>query len=122
MRLSIPLVSAALFVGVCTSAPTGFTGGHASFSYQNGAIGACGIANSDSALIVGLSPQRYAQSNCGRKITVTNNNNGKSVQVSVADECPSCTNENDLDLSVGAFQQIAQLADGYIPITWNYIS
>ena len=58
--------------------------------------------------------------NCGRSITLTNTNNGKSVTVTVADVCVTCSNENDLDLSTGAFLQISTLADGYVPISWHY--
>ena len=53
--------------------------------------------------------------NCGRQIQLTNTNNGKSVVVTVADACPTCTDENDLDLSVGAFTQIATEEEGEVP-------
>ena len=58
--------------------------------------------------------------NCGRKITLTNTNNGKSVTVTVADACPTCGNQNDLDLSYAAFLQIATEAEGQVPIVWHF--
>ena len=54
-------------------------------------------------------------SNCGRKISLTNLKNGKSVTVTVADACPTCPKENDLDLSVAAFTQIATEDEGEVP-------
>ena len=59
-------------------------------------------------------------SNCGRKITLTNTNNGKTVSVTVADACPTCGNQNDLDLSHEAFLQIATEAEGEVPIVWHF--
>ncbi|KAI0807558.1 hypothetical protein C8Q74DRAFT_1213443 [Fomes fomentarius] len=97
-----------------------FTGGHATFFYQGGQAGACGNVNPDSAYIAALQTDRYGNlgaksSNCGRRIKLTNTNNGKSVEVTVADACPTCGNHNDLDLSEAAFKQIATLDEGYVP-------
>ncbi|KAI1791351.1 RlpA-like double-psi beta-barrel-protein domain-containing protein-containing protein [Ganoderma leucocontextum] len=102
-----------------------FTGGYATFFSQNGLAGDCGVIHSDSDFIAALQTTRYGtlntvSPNCGRSITLTNTNNGKSVTVTVADACVFCSNENDLDLSTGAFQQIATLADGEVPIVWHY--
>lgn len=54
-------------------------------------------------------------SNCGRRIKLTNTKNGKSVEVTVADACPTCGNHNDLDLSEAAFKQIATIDEGQVP-------
>lgn len=35
--------------------------------------------------------------------------------VTVADACPTCQNANSLDLSIGAFDAIANRADGLVP-------
>ena len=56
-------------------------------------------------------------SNCGRKIELTNTNNGKSVSVVVADACPTCLHEDDLDLSFAAFTSIATVEEGEVPST-----
>ncbi|KAI0709271.1 RlpA-like double-psi beta-barrel-protein domain-containing protein-containing protein [Earliella scabrosa] len=103
-----------------------FKGGHATFYYQGGQAGACGKVNPDSAYIAALQTERYGNlgaksSNCGRRIKLTNTNNGKSVEVVVADACPSCGDKNDLDLSVDAFKQIAKEEEGYVPIEWSFL-
>ncbi|EJF65885.1 barwin-like endoglucanase [Dichomitus squalens LYAD-421 SS1] len=102
-----------------------FTGGHATFFYQGGNAGACGQVHPDSAFIAALQTKRYGDlsqesSNCGRKITATNTNNGKSVTVTVADACPTCPEENDLDLSFAAFTSIATEEEGEVPIVWHF--
>ena len=54
---------------------------------------------------------------------MTNTQNGKSVVATVADQCPGCQgNPNSLDLSQGAFDQIADESEGVVPITWEYLS
>lgn len=55
---------------------------------------------------------------CGKSVTITNTDNGKSVTVTVADECPTCDNSNSIDLSTGAFDQIADESSGIVPISW----
>ena len=52
---------------------------------------------------------------CGKKIKVTNVNNGKSVTVVIADACVTCPNANSMDLSIGAFQAIGNLNEGLVP-------
>ncbi|KAI0749223.1 RlpA-like double-psi beta-barrel-protein domain-containing protein-containing protein [Daedaleopsis nitida] len=132
MRYSSTLASLALFVAAGISAPASdigqaFTGGHATYFYQNDFAGACGVVNPDSASIAALSIERYgslstASPNCGRTIKVTNTANGHTVEAVVADGCPTCSTANDLDLSVGAFQQLSALENGDIPITWEYLN
>lgn len=70
--------------------------------------------------------QRYGDSSaasplCGKKVFIKNTKNGKSVTVTVADDCPTCENESSIDLSVGAFTQIATEEEGMVPIEWNYV-
>ena len=52
--------------------------------------------------------------NCGRSITITRTDTGQSVTATVADECPTCENGTSLDLSEGAFEQIATKAEGMV--------
>ena len=60
-------------------------------------------------------------SNCGRKITLTNTKNGKTVSVTVADACPTCGNQNDLDLSPAAFNQLASPDVGLLHnVQWHF--
>ncbi|KAH0835575.1 hypothetical protein J3R83DRAFT_9280 [Lanmaoa asiatica] len=52
---------------------------------------------------------------CGKQVQITNVKNGQKVTVTIADDCPTCDNENSIDLSVGAFQAISDLGAGKIP-------
>lgn len=57
---------------------------------------------------------------CGKQVHIKNTKNGKTVTVTVADDCPTCENENSIDLSVGAFTQIATEEEGMVPIEWYF--
>lgn len=99
------------------------TGGVAAFFSQNGESGACGTVHSDSDFIAAVAPARYGNPGvisplCGKRVQITNTGNGKSVTATIADFCAACQNENDLDLSVGAFTQIATEEDSNVPISW----
>ncbi|BGP21891.1 hypothetical protein JCM10295v2_000768 [Rhodotorula toruloides] len=68
-----------------------FTGGIATFFYQNGVAGNCGAVNPDSALIVALPTATYANGvHCGQTVTITRVDTGSSIQAKVADSCPTC--------------------------------
>ena len=100
-------------------------GGFATWFLQNGNPGACGEYHSDSDLIVAIHESRYGgygkkSDLCDKKVRITNVNNGKSVTASIKDSCPTCVNANSIDLSQGTFQQIADLGDGMVPITWTW--
>ncbi|WVW80146.1 hypothetical protein I302_102121 [Kwoniella bestiolae CBS 10118] len=100
------------------------TGGFATFFYQGGNAGACGTVHSDSDKVIAIDSNGYwsdfsqPSQYCGKYITITNTNNGKTVTAMVADVCPTCVSDNSLDLSVGAFTEIASEDDGSVPITW----
>jgi rare lipoprotein A (peptidoglycan hydrolase) len=64
----------------------------------------------------------YGGNDCGRFIEITNTQNSQSVKVMVADACPTCDNSNSIDLSVGAFQQIASLDQGIVPSTRTHLT
>lgn len=106
------------------------TGGEATFFYQGGNAGACGTVHSDSDYIAAIDQDQWYASGsgsfgqpsslCGKQVVITNNNNGKSVTVTIADVCPSCVNSNSIDLSVGAFTAIASESDGMVPISWQF--
>jgi hypothetical protein len=101
------------------------TGGFATWFTQNGVAGACGTVHSDSDLIAALDYRTYGDlssqsSYCGQKIRVTWQ--GKSVDVVVADACPTCNNAASVDLSQGAFESLADLSVGQLDdITWETI-
>lgn len=97
------------------------TGGVATFFFQKGNAGACGTVHQDSDLICAMDSQRFQGGGlCGKQVHITNTKNGKSVTVTVADECPTCNNGNSIDLSTGAFTQIATEAEGEVPISWHF--
>jgi hypothetical protein len=103
------------------------TGGFATFCYQNGVAGACGTVHPDSALIAAIDADRYGDTSqvsplCGQQVLITNPANGKSVTVTIADACPTCDNSNSIDLSTGAFDQIADESQGIVPIVWNFVN
>jgi rare lipoprotein A (peptidoglycan hydrolase) len=58
---------------------------------------------------------------CGKQVSITNTQNGKSVTVTVVDACPTCQNANSIDLSPAAFDSIADASTGEVPITWSYV-
>lgn len=58
---------------------------------------------------------------CGKQVHITNTANGKSVTVTVADDCPTCKNSNSIDLSVAAFKVLAPLNDGVADIKWSFV-
>ncbi|WVQ79098.1 hypothetical protein IAT38_001192 [Cryptococcus sp. DSM 104549] len=113
-----------------SSSATGtvYTGGYATFYSQGGVAGECGTVHSDDDYVIAIDSNGWWQdyeSNdsspyCGKYITLTNTNNGKSVRAVVADVCPTCETKNSLDLSKGAFDQIATREDGMVPITWYF--
>jgi len=97
------------------------TGGVATYFYQKGNAGACGTVHSDYDLICAMDSARYGSGGlCGKQVRITNQSNGKTVVVTVADECPTCINGNSIDLSLGAFEKIADLATGQVPISWEF--
>ncbi|TDL15111.1 hypothetical protein BD410DRAFT_845483 [Rickenella mellea] len=102
------------------------TGGFATFFTQDG-IGACGIRFSDNDLIGAMSPQRFqakpdgTSALCGKQVVITNTKNNKQVTVAIQDECPNCSNRDSIGLTRGAFQIIAELSDGEVPISWHFI-
>jgi len=102
------------------------TGGFATFYEQDGSEGACGGFNSDDEMIGAIDEDRYGVSSersplCGRRVHITNTDNGKSVTVVLVDDCPTCANSNSIDLSPSAFQQIANPDTGMVPISWYFI-
>ena len=46
--------------------------------------------------------------------------NGHTVTVTVRDLCPGCA-ANSLDLTSSAFQQLAPLSVGNIPVSWSWV-
>lgn len=102
------------------------TGGVATFFYQNNQFGACGQKHKDTDFIAAIDGARYGNlgavsSLCGKQVQITNTQNKKTVTVTIEDACPTCNNANSIDLSVGAFEQLADLNTGEVPITWEFV-
>jgi hypothetical protein len=102
------------------------TGGVATYFWQGGVAGACGTVHSDSDYIAAIDQNLYGNSGdasqyCGKQIKITRTDTGKTVTVTVADDCPSCINTNSIDLSHAAFDAIATDAEGEVPISWVWL-
>lgn len=96
--------------------------------YQVG-LGACGEDDSGKDMsenIVAMSAATMgSQSNgnpmCGKTIKIYNNANGKSSTGIIRDKCPGCV-DGSIDVSQKLFEELADLADGRIDISWNWAS
>ncbi|GAA5910858.1 hypothetical protein JCM6882_003447 [Rhodosporidiobolus microsporus] len=111
-----------------------YSGGIATFFYQNGVAGNCGKVNSDSTLLVALPTNTYAGgSHCGKYVTITRTDTGDSIDALVADsvrlafsrvsggQSPTCENDSCLDLSWGAFSALGGTTSmGVFDITWSF--
>ncbi|TFY72662.1 hypothetical protein EVG20_g330 [Dentipellis fragilis] len=93
----------------------------ATFFFQKGVAGACGIVHPDSAKIGAMDSARFSQSICGKSVLVTNKSNQKTVTITIQDECPTCNNGNSIDLSQGAFDEIADETTGIVDIEWKFL-
>ncbi|KAI0322212.1 RlpA-like double-psi beta-barrel-protein domain-containing protein-containing protein [Amylostereum chailletii] len=117
-----PKTSAASPSSTASSGGFDITGGSATFFDQGGAAGSCGIVHQDSDKVVAVQEQRMNSSLCGKKVLIMNTANGKTVEATVADTCPSCQgNANSLDLSHGAFDAIGDENTGVLPIVWMFL-
>ncbi|GAA5867695.1 hypothetical protein JCM3774_003379 [Rhodotorula dairenensis] len=104
-----------------SASSSGTYSGQATFFYQDGNAGACGTTHSDSERIIALQTEMFGSGGfCGKTVTITNTDNGKSVTATVADECPGCSSSASLDLSTGAFDAIASEDAGQVPISWSF--
>jgi hypothetical protein len=105
-----------------SSASSFILGGFGTWFTQNGVAGACGTVHKDTDFVVALQTAKYANgANCGRKIQIINLANGKSATAVVADECPTCTNQECVDMSVSLFESLSTLSTGEIDIKWQYL-
>lgn len=94
-------------------------------TYYSPGLGACGETNTDSDFIAALNKDQWGNPSnpndspfCGKQVKI--NRGSKSVTVTITDKCPGC-NYGDLDLSPAAFDQIADEAEGRVPITWEFL-
>lgn len=104
--------------------------GDGTFYSPSVGLGSCGQQYQDTDLVAALaavSMQAYNPGNpnnnplCGYKLNVWNNANpSTTVTVAIVDTCPGCTGQYDLDLSPGAFNQLADPSVGRIQISWEF--
>jgi rare lipoprotein A (peptidoglycan hydrolase) len=61
--------------------------------------------------------------NCGKKVKLVNKANGNSIVATVADSCPSCQVNGNIDLSEKAFSTLADgnMGLGILDVEWGYI-
>ncbi|KAF8522831.1 barwin-like endoglucanase [Gautieria morchelliformis] len=92
------------------------------------ALGACGIINSPSDMMVAVSfeffnsfgPQSNGNPVCGRKIRATAPG-GNSVTLTIEDKCAACS-QFDLDMSPAAFDRLADESIGRLHgVTWHLL-
>ncbi|KAF5329788.1 hypothetical protein D9619_009091 [Psilocybe cf. subviscida] len=110
---------ASFFMALFASAMAATTGVLQRATWYYAGLGACGRWNTNNDHVVALPPLEYAGgTRCGRKVRL--HYQGKSVDATVADLCPTCA-WNGLDLSIATFQTLANLDDGLIQMNWEYI-
>ncbi|KAJ7905562.1 hypothetical protein B0H14DRAFT_2292564, partial [Mycena olivaceomarginata] len=83
-------------------------GGFGTWFLQGGQEGACGKLHKDTDFVVALETKTYANGiHCGRGIQICDTKNNKCVNGIVADECPTCTNPQSVDMSRSMFEGLA---------------
>jgi expansin (peptidoglycan-binding protein) len=88
--------------------------------YDADGSGNCSFDPSPQDLMVAAAnPTDYAGSDACGACAAVDGPDG-SVTVRIVDQCPGCA-AGDLDLSPQAFERIAPLADGRVPITWRFV-
>lgn len=101
-----------------------YTGGFATYYYQDGYAGDCGHVYKDADFVGAIDQKRYGHTSpselCGRRVKITNTGNEKSVIITIAGSCPTCGNPNSFDLSIAAFQSIAAIEEEKVPIIWSF--
>ncbi|MEJ2044915.1 MAG: expansin EXLX1 family cellulose-binding protein [Reinekea sp.] len=118
MRLST--VVTLLFASTVALNATAKTGEGTYYQYDGG--GNCSFPIQSDIPTAAMNAKDYNNSAaCGAVISVTNTDTRLSVTVRIDDQCPECA-EGDVDLTPAAFEQIAALSTGRIPISWQYIA
>ncbi|KAF8554687.1 hypothetical protein OG21DRAFT_1508695 [Imleria badia] len=90
-------------------------------TWFNDGLGACGLTNKDSDIIVALPVDEYDRgAHCNQWVKITNIANGKTAYGLVRDECPGC-GQYGLDMSIGLFEKLGDLNTGVLSIDWNFM-
>jgi expansin len=103
----------------CTAIPADESG--SGTYYDADGTGNCGFdATPNDLMVAAMNHADYGTADwCGACLDVTGPSG--TVTVRVVDQCPGCAH-GDLDLSPQAFQVLAPLAQGRIPITWHEVA
>ncbi|KAF7338252.1 Barwin-like endoglucanase [Mycena venus] len=119
---STPVPTTSASTGGKSSSGSFILGGFGTWFMQNGVAGACGKVHKDSDFVVALETKTYAKGiNCGRTVQLCDVSNNKCVNGLVADECPTCTNAQSVDMSQGMFKELAALSVGEFKIQWKFV-
>ncbi len=104
----------------CSPTPPMRSGFATYYTWANGG-GNCMFDPTPNDLMVGaMNPADYAGSAaCGSCVSVTGPRG--TVTIRIVDQCGDCPQGN-IDLSPQAFERIADLAQGRVPITWRFVS
>jgi expansin (peptidoglycan-binding protein) len=89
--------------------------------YDADGSGNCSFpASPDDLLVAAMNELDYAGSAvCGACVAIDGPDG--SITVRIVDRCPECL-RGDIDLSPQAFERIAPLAAGRVPISWRYVA
>lgn len=93
--------------------------GEGTFFDTNGQ-GNCSFDATTDLMVAAMNEQDYATAfSCGAYVAI--DGPAGSVTVRIVDRCPECA-PGDIDLSRQAFQQIAPLSAGRVPISWRMVA
>lgn len=97
--------------------------GSGKMTYYTPGLGACGVTNDDTDMIVAVSPSvygSYANPNsspmCQKTMTITCNS--KTVKAAVKDRCAGCGTK-DIDVSPAVFEACGDLSAGVMTVSWT---
>ncbi|CAO1619002.1 unnamed protein product [Sympodiomycopsis kandeliae] len=115
-------LASALVAGVAAAPVSKRMTGQSTFYDPSTGTGACGWNNNKNEHVVAVTPSMYAGgSNCGKHISITNKKTGTVQSAMIADECPTCSGEQDLDMSPGLFKSLGGTEnEGVFPISWHF--
>ncbi len=105
-------------VGVSCGEPALTEGEATYYDFADGSGNCSFPPTPDDLMVAAMNDTDYAGSAaCGACVRVDGPNG--SVDVRIVDRCPECP-AGDIDLSPEAFEKIAPLSAGRVPITWRY--
>lgn len=106
-------------VGVSCGEAETYSGEATYYDFADGSGNCSFPATPDDLLVAAMNEVDYAGSAvCGACVRLEGPSG--SVDVRIVDRCPGCA-QGDIDLSPEAFEHIAELSAGRVPISWRYI-